>query len=103
MQYALDGATVSRLPIPSVQLAYVCVSSVLANFSPDFPGPFWCLHSLHLFCSGVCLAQHWLPLLQRDGCPKIINLGSAKTDLFYERKKYVSFLHWCSAGHQPSC
>ena len=21
-------------------------------------------------------------------CPKIINLGSAKTDLFYERKKY---------------
>ncbi len=28
------------------------------------------------------------PPLQRDGCPKIINLGSAKTDLFYERKKY---------------
>ena len=25
---------------------------------------------------------------QRDGCPKIVNLGSAKTDLFYERKKY---------------
>lgn len=25
------------------------------------------------------------PLSQRDGCPKIINLGSAKTDLFYER------------------
>ncbi|KDO66922.1 hypothetical protein CISIN_1g037283mg [Citrus sinensis] len=24
----------------------------------------------------------------RDGCPKIVNLGSAKTDLFYERKKY---------------
>mmetsp|Transcript_9350 Transcript_9350/g.19133 ORF Transcript_9350/g.19133 Transcript_9350/m.19133 type:complete len:112 (-) Transcript_9350:230-565(-) len=24
----------------------------------------------------------------REGCPKIINLGSAKTDLFYERKKY---------------
>jgi PHD finger-like domain-containing protein 5A len=24
----------------------------------------------------------------RDGCPKIINMGSAKTDLFYERKKY---------------
>ena len=29
--------------------------------------------------------------LQRDGCPKIINLGSAKTDLFYERKKYGEF------------
>ncbi len=29
-----------------------------------------------------------LHALQRDGCPKIVNLGSAKTDLFYERKKY---------------
>ena len=26
---------------------------------------------------------------QRDGCPKIINLGSARTDLFYERKRYA--------------
>ncbi|KAK8262613.1 hypothetical protein V6Z11_D13G270100 [Gossypium hirsutum] len=24
----------------------------------------------------------------RDGCPKIVNLGSAKTDVYYERKKY---------------
>jgi PHD finger-like domain-containing protein 5A len=24
----------------------------------------------------------------RDGCPKIVNLGSARTDLYYERKKY---------------
>lgn len=24
----------------------------------------------------------------RDGCPKIINLGSSRADLFYERKKY---------------
>ncbi|ETW01172.1 PHD finger-like domain-containing protein 5A [Aphanomyces invadans] len=24
----------------------------------------------------------------RDGCPKIVNVGSSKTDLFYERKKY---------------
>jgi PHD finger-like domain-containing protein 5A len=24
----------------------------------------------------------------RDGCPKIVNLGSTRTDLFYERKKY---------------
>lgn len=28
------------------------------------------------------------PCLQRDGCPKVINLGTARTDLFYERKKY---------------
>jgi PHD finger-like domain-containing protein 5A len=25
----------------------------------------------------------------RDGCPKIVNIGSAKTDMFYERKKYT--------------
>ena len=25
---------------------------------------------------------------QRDGCPKIVNIGSARTDMFYERKKY---------------
>ncbi|XP_016091852.1 PHD finger-like domain-containing protein 5A [Sinocyclocheilus grahami] len=24
----------------------------------------------------------------RDGCPKIVNLGISKTDLFYERKLY---------------
>jgi PHD finger-like domain-containing protein 5A len=24
----------------------------------------------------------------REGCPKIVNLGSTKTDLFFERKKY---------------
>lgn len=23
----------------------------------------------------------------RDGCPKIVNLGSSRIDLFYERKK----------------
>lgn len=36
---------------------------------------------------------------QRDGCPKIINLGSAKTDLFYERKVREAFRSlvggWC--------
>ncbi|KAL0485106.1 PHD finger-like domain-containing protein [Acrasis kona] len=24
----------------------------------------------------------------RDGCPKIVNVGSAKTDMFYDRKKF---------------
>uniref|UniRef100_A0A0K0E7V9 PHF5-like protein n=3 Tax=Strongyloides TaxID=6247 RepID=A0A0K0E7V9_STRER len=24
----------------------------------------------------------------RDGCPKILNVGTARTDIFYERKKY---------------
>lgn len=25
---------------------------------------------------------------QREGCPRIVNLGQSRTDLFYERKKY---------------
>ena len=33
---------------------------------------------------------HALLTSQRDGCPKIVNLGSSKTDLFYERKKYCA-------------
>ncbi len=30
----------------------------------------------------------------RDGCPKIVNLGASRTDLFYERRRLgsVSFL-----------
>ena len=32
----------------------------------------------------------------RDGCPKIVNLGSNKTGAFYERKKYST------GGLQPS-
>lgn len=45
--------------------------------------PLRCAHATaaaRLACLHACA--------QRDGCPKIINLGSAKTDLFYERKKY---------------
>jgi hypothetical protein len=41
-------------------------------------------------CSCACAAA------QRDGCPKIVNLGSAKTDLFYERKKCA-----CGAACAP--
>jgi len=35
----------------------------------------------------------------RDGCPKIVNLGSAKTDLFYERKKYGFKKRWWGIQH----
>lgn len=35
------------------------------------------------YCKGCTLLEK-----DRDGCPKIINLGAARTDLFYERKKY---------------
>ena len=38
----------------------------------------------------------------RDGCPKIVNLGSAKTDLFYERKKYGFKKRWSKSTNQLS-
>lgn len=47
-----------------------------------------------VICGGVGVSDAYYckecTLLEkdRDGCPKIVNLGSAKTDLFYERKKY---------------
>ena len=47
-----------------------------------------------VICGGVGVADAYyckectMMEKDRDGCPKIVNLGSAKTDLFYERKKY---------------
>lgn len=34
------------------------------------------------YCKECCLLEK-----DRDGCPKIINIGVSKTDLFYEKKK----------------
>ena len=55
----------------------------------------------HCACNGPALTRMQRPCndTQRDGCPKIVNLGSAKTDLFYERKKCAApsrpaALHW---------
>jgi hypothetical protein len=28
----------------------------------------------------------------RDGCPKIVNLGASRTDLFYERRRLGAFV-----------
>lgn len=47
-----------------------------------------------VICGGVGVSDAYYckecTLLEkdRDGCPKIVNLGGAKRDLFYERKKY---------------
>ena len=63
-----------RLPVPQQLRAFaLCARGVLV-----------------LLCGAdqICSAVLSAAISQRDGCPKIINLGSAKTDLFYERKKY---------------
>ena len=48
----------------------------------------------------VLLNTPFFQISQRDGCPKIVNLGSSKTDLFYERKKYGFKKRWKSEGPQ---
>lgn len=51
-------------------------------------------HNRCLVCNGpgVSDAYYCRECVQqekdRDGCPKIINLGSVRVDQFYERKKY---------------
>ncbi len=35
------------------------------------------------YCKSCVIQEH-----DRDGCPKIVNLGSARTDAIYERKRY---------------
>ena len=45
---------------------------------------------------GIC----FLSKLQRDGCPKIINLGSRRMDLHFDKKRYgfsVRWPIWCTA------
>mmetsp|Transcript_17294 Transcript_17294/g.30480 ORF Transcript_17294/g.30480 Transcript_17294/m.30480 type:complete len:111 (-) Transcript_17294:336-668(-) len=35
------------------------------------------------YCKECCQQEK-----DRDGCPKVVNLGTARTDRFYEHKKY---------------
>ncbi len=35
------------------------------------------------YCTECCQQEK-----DRDGCPKVVNLGTARTDRFYEQKKY---------------
>ena len=62
------------------------------------------LRSLYGFYSGISDAYYCAECTRlekdRDGCPKIVNLGASRTDLFYERRRLgESFsLLLCAAG-----
>ena len=46
------------------------------------------MYALYFF-SLFCLAgENECYMVQRDGCPKVINIGAARADWFYEKKKY---------------
>lgn len=67
---------------PGVSDAYYCKECTIMEKDVGFV--------LFLFRASIFIVNHeHSSFLQRDGCPKIVNLGSAKTDLFYERKKYA--------------
>lgn len=53
-------------------------------------------YTFDLICFILTISDYFLHF-QRDGCPKIVNLGSSKTDLFYERKKYGFKQRWSNS------
>lgn len=67
---------------PGVSDAYYCKECTIQEKDVSLPAPKPPFNPMKPF-SRLCSV-----FLQRDGCPKIVNLGSSKTDLFYERKKY---------------
>jgi hypothetical protein len=78
----------SAVPVSSFFVGLQCLHVLAMYITQLLP---WIMFRLDRFiwaCCSMRIGDEWLDVLQRDGCPKIINLGSAKTDLFYERKKY---------------
>lgn len=62
----------------------------------------WCIHFSPFFTitlskrfSGISDAYYCAECTRlekdRDGCPKIVNLGASRTDLFYERRRLGEF------------
>lgn len=49
---------------------------------------FYLMHKTNSISSYIKIGECVQTGKDRDGCPKVVNLGSTKTDLFYERKKY---------------
>lgn len=52
-----------------------------------------CVSSSHLGISDAYYCAECTRLEKdRDGCPKIVNLGASRTDLFYERRRLGAFV-----------
>jgi PHD finger-like domain-containing protein 5A len=84
--YYCKECTIQEKDVSVCRGARACLGPALRGAAPQrrsLPAAAAALRPLRPLTPAPCPAA-----LQRDGCPKIINLGSAKTDLFYERKKY---------------
>ena len=49
--------------------------------------PFWVLMYVEGISDAYYCAECTRLEKDRDGCPKIVNLGASRTDLFYERRR----------------
>lgn len=82
------------------------------------------LSVVHLVCALLCHLRssrtYWLPRSigisdayycaectrlekDRDGCPKIVNLGASRTDLFYERRRLGEHAKLCYLRYWTNC
>lgn len=73
---------------PAPWCAYVmCVTVVLTRDAV------WLVEALHLILAFITQEK------DRDGCPKIVSLGSSKADLFFKCKKYGFKKRWLMGCH----
>jgi hypothetical protein len=98
---------VSEGPFPFLELMYVHGSNPQLFLTPPlFSAPSYLSSSRHhsaLTCGvfslgsllGISDAYYCAECTRlekdRDGCPKIVNLGASRTDLFYERRRLGEF------------
>lgn len=73
------------LPLRPIRLLFIDLVSLLAH-----------IRCLPLTYSGISDAYYCAECTRlekdRDGCPKIVNLGASRTDLFYERRRLGEFV-----------
>ncbi|KAK8629506.1 hypothetical protein V6N13_078345 [Hibiscus sabdariffa] len=89
---ALRGLCPPKSLPPFADIVSLCVQADPAHRAPISE----VVHALVrcVICGGVGISDAYYckectqQEKDRDGCPKIVNLGSAKTDLFYERKNF---------------
>lgn len=83
-------------------------SSAALPVRPLSPSPLLCLcidltEAFDRLSSGISDAYYCTECTRlekdRDGCPKIVNLGASRTDLFYERKSVSSLPPFFCPAH----
>ena len=81
----MGGASYADLRVSEGSLFLACSGSHLTlPFPPSLPFPLGISDAY--YCAECTRLEK-----DRDGCPKIVNLGASRTDLFYERRRLGMF------------